>query len=1009
MSVNTRYTVSNISRRLMMGTAIAGLALSATSALAQNASETVVVTGTSIRGQAPVGANIISVDRDAIVAQGAQTAQQLLASVPQLAGFGNAAQGGIGSYDGSGAQAPTIHSLGASASNTTLVLIDGHRIPLSGLNHALGDPSVIPAAAIQRVEILPDGASAVYGSDAMAGVLNFITRKDYTGWETSAQYGIGDSYNTFQASQLFGHSWDGGSVLAVYNYSNRSRLMMSDRAFATSRQDLRHGSATANPNTGGSNFDNFNCGPASITASQGSSTVSIYPYTGATLSTSTAAQQGQCNTDNVTSLLPGEVRDNALVSLRQALNDSIVLTADLVYSSRLGEAASSRGTVSGSVFGPGSGKGNQINPFYVAAPNIASTAGGTEYVRYNVDDLLGPGFQSTKSGAQDAFATLGLEADLGGNWAASLGTTFGTDNSFQRSNGQLNTASALLALNGTVASNGSPSATNGVLADPYGLGSVYSVTRSLNTSNALDVWNPTATNRTSQAVKNSLLDNNNNNTATQNLQDVSLKFDGPLLTLPAGDLKVAIGAEYIHYTLDQRNTSPNGAGPASSSSRLRALSYNRTVWAGFGELVVPVVNQDMDIPLVQKLDLDFSGRVDHYSDFGTTKNPKVGLTWDIVDGLRARATYGTSFTAPSLTSVGQPGTGVTGETGLNIGGVPNNQVIPYTWAGIAGTWVENPTTCAAGGGTATATGCQINTSTNPGLILTGGNAGLKPETGLTYSVGLDINFGAFVPFLKNLTANITYWQAKSLGLITAPAFGSTIPLPTLQVNTVFAPPGGWAPSSAYIQGLVTGRPLSASLPATIWSVFDYRQQNAFNVQANGLDYQFNYALPTDTMGTFNLSVAGSNKLRFDANSGPSTVAWTDYLNGVNRSTTFNAIAWTMRTTLGWDFDPFSVRFSWNYVNAYHARNSNPPYNAAAPDGSRLAGYEHIAASNTFDLNVGYNIPEEWWSGTRANLTITNLFDSDPSFSNQSSGYDGGGSPNGNPIGRVVTIGVTKKW
>ncbi len=221
------FSLEGFASRLMAGTALAVLAASA--AQAQN--ESITVTGTSIRGQQPVGANVISVDRAQIEATGAQTTAQLLVTIPQLNNFGSAAQGGENSADGTGTQAPTIHSLGNSASNSTLILIDGHRLPLTGLNHNLVDPSVIPTAAISNVEVLPDGASAIYGSDAVAGVLNFHTRKDYSGWETSAQYGVADHYSTFNFSQLFGHAWEDGGVVAAYNYSSRSNLMNRDRDF----------------------------------------------------------------------------------------------------------------------------------------------------------------------------------------------------------------------------------------------------------------------------------------------------------------------------------------------------------------------------------------------------------------------------------------------------------------------------------------------------------------------------------------------------------------------------------------------------------------------------------------------------------------------------------------------------------------------------------------------------------------------------------------------------------
>ena len=100
---------------------------------------------------------------------------------------------------------PTIHGLGASASNGTLILIDGHRVPLSGINHTLADPTVIAPLAIERVEILPDGASSVYGSDAVAGVLNFITRKNYDGFEGNLQTAFGaDGYSTTSAGVVGG-------------------------------------------------------------------------------------------------------------------------------------------------------------------------------------------------------------------------------------------------------------------------------------------------------------------------------------------------------------------------------------------------------------------------------------------------------------------------------------------------------------------------------------------------------------------------------------------------------------------------------------------------------------------------------------------------------------------------------------------------------------------------------------------------------------------------------------
>src|SRR5665647_1615795 len=248
---------ADFARRLMAGTALAAGLVSLTATVARAAEaevEQIVVTGTSIRGVAPVGANVITLDRAQIRATGAQTVQQLLSVVPQLTGFNNYGQGSFGSADPAGTHAPTLHSLGASASNGTLILIDGHRLPLAGANHTLADPNMIPPAALERVEILPDGASAVYGSDAVAGVLNFITRRRFDGVETSAQAGFGDNYRNSNVNLVAGKTWDRGSVLLAYGYSYRSNLVNGDRDFY--KADLRA--------LGGSNYNTFACGPAAV-------------------------------------------------------------------------------------------------------------------------------------------------------------------------------------------------------------------------------------------------------------------------------------------------------------------------------------------------------------------------------------------------------------------------------------------------------------------------------------------------------------------------------------------------------------------------------------------------------------------------------------------------------------------------------------------------------------------------------------------------------------------------
>ena len=132
----------------------------------------------------------------------------------------------MGQNAGNSYYAPTIHNLGSSASNSTLTLIDGHRLPLGGLNHALADPSMVPTIAIQRVEVLAEGASSTYGSDAVAGVVNFITRKRYEGFQVTGQVAAADGgHRTYSAGALYGHRWDTGSIMAAYGFSRAGPLV----------------------------------------------------------------------------------------------------------------------------------------------------------------------------------------------------------------------------------------------------------------------------------------------------------------------------------------------------------------------------------------------------------------------------------------------------------------------------------------------------------------------------------------------------------------------------------------------------------------------------------------------------------------------------------------------------------------------------------------------------------------------------------------------------------------
>jgi iron complex outermembrane receptor protein len=180
----------------------------------------VTVTGTSIRGVAAVGSDVTTIRREDIVATGATTSTELLRSVPEMNNF-SASGINKGQNQANFVDQPAIHGIGVGngGAGLTLVLLDGHRLPGAGINQTAPDAGSIPTSILERVEVMADGGSAIYGSDAVAGVINFVPRKNFNGAETKARFGSADGYRTKNFSHLVGHKWDGGHALAAVERS----------------------------------------------------------------------------------------------------------------------------------------------------------------------------------------------------------------------------------------------------------------------------------------------------------------------------------------------------------------------------------------------------------------------------------------------------------------------------------------------------------------------------------------------------------------------------------------------------------------------------------------------------------------------------------------------------------------------------------------------------------------------------------------------------------------------
>lgn len=200
--------------------------------------EEIIVTGTRIRGVQNGASPSVSLDREDFEQAGATTVQQMMQTLPQnfTGGYSETAaaisstRNGNSENFGYGAGI-NLRGLGNGA---TLVLLNGRRLA-PGAGGATVDVSTIPLSALSRIDVLPDGASAIYGSDAVGGVVNFILRDDYQGSETSIRYGsvTDGGLRDFSANHLLGAAWSSGSVMANLDYGRREPLLASERSFAS--------------------------------------------------------------------------------------------------------------------------------------------------------------------------------------------------------------------------------------------------------------------------------------------------------------------------------------------------------------------------------------------------------------------------------------------------------------------------------------------------------------------------------------------------------------------------------------------------------------------------------------------------------------------------------------------------------------------------------------------------------------------------------------------------------
>lgn len=877
----------------------------------------IVVTGTAIKGVAPVGSATVTMDRAALLASGIRDSAQLIASLPQGSSLGTSQNSTGGRQQG-----VNLRGLG---NNATLLLFDGHRWAPQGVISQVSDPSVIPFAAIERVEVVTDGASAIYGSDAVAGVVNYVLRKDYEGLEVTGRY-TSTLYKQPTIEAVFGHRWSEGGMMVALSYSSQGSVPRSARDYL--RQDLRAYGGNDNRLVGTSVYPGIN--GALIVGS----TVYGLPATNGAVPTAAQvlALKGNpqlADTADSYDYFASRKQLSVLAKAHQSFGDKTELLATASYNRRENSARAQEALP-------------QIS--------IALTPSSPYYI------------QGLTTGNETLVYNLGL------NYANSSLVQHNTEDTF---NGNLELKTQIRGFDwDTYATYGLSIGCN--VCQPQANTTVAAVIA--NTPSYYSTFNPYVTGMQPGA---DMLIGGFLQQATFRTLDAGTKFSGSLFELPGGAAKIALGGEITKYwfsLLAQNKLNLQNVYQVS-----RNTSSERLVTSAYAEVYLPVVGSAQSIPLIQRLDLSGAVRWDKYSDFGHTVNPKFGLTWQPVTGVKLRASWGTSFRAPTLIE-SNPAT--VGQT---------NRVYIANGAGDPSV----PVTLPATGQSAV-------------LNRTGNTAGLRPETATVWSLGADfapvrgVKFGVtyYNVNYKDRIENLSNQTATNALVLSNPTNRSlysnyfiAAPQPTSCVNGNYA-----TYNPAYLPFLNDKNAVftpSTINDCTLTGIVNGGLQNLGNVKQSGLDFTLNTRLET-----------GIGTLAFDG-------SFSKILN-LQKSLTANGPLFNALDTYGfqvsargrgsvsWVKDGASASVTANYVGSYLNNATITVAGVTLPN-------TQIPAWTTFDAHFGYDFADKGgiFAGTRIGLNIANLTDKAPPIVLSST--NAVDTNNANIWGRIWTLEVTHKF
>ena len=935
MSVHSTLNHSNLRRALLVGAAVSALSSVADYAQAQDQGgatmETVVVTGSKIaRKDADSVGPLTTLTAEDIQNTGSLSIGEILQKLP-----------GAGvSYNSNGTQGT---SFGASSINLrylansdgdadrTLVLVDGHRwvdaLGIRGIRDFV-DLNTIPIGMVGSMEVLQDGASAIYGADAIAGVVNIHTVQKLDGISLNAKIGTssrgdGEEYSGFVN---WGVSLPHGSIFLSASYVNTQPVLAQGRALT--RLSLTAGLA---------NLSAPPTSPSGLYVLPGFST-SAAPWTqnaGVTVATGpssyhTAALPGDywnANSQGLDDISPSQ-RYGFYGRVTNELTNDITFTFDALYNRRMSELLYGPRNLSIGGTG-GTNKGFSIdahqayNPFGVAF--TASQAWSIQIITNqvgNLDNIEDDSNYRFSGGLQGSVGVLDRQ------FAWNLFGSFSENDMKFTASGLANLENLQLAL-------GNPA--------------TCAATAGCVPVNIFGQMTP--------AMADYIRYTGHETNSTQ-LFDLSADATGNIFQLPAGPLGMAVGLEYRrvvgHDTPDAYiNTVSTGSGllplPAttqttSGTTRTPTANGSYNVTEAYIELNIPIL---ADLPLAKSLEADVAERFSDYDSVGSHFSGKVGIGYRPFEDLLLRGTFSQGFRAPSLIEL------YTGRRDMNL---PGNNTDPCNGGAAA-----HPTLPGCAGIPST-----YNQLSYGGLLpeTVSGNPNLKPETAETFSYGLSLTPEA----LKGFSFTADWYQVTLYNAISLPSTTTALMLCATQAG---------AYCNVVQRDPTTGQVLH----------FLSAYENLNKIRTAGLDTTVRYSFDTD-VGNWDAVVSSTYLDRFTTEAPNPVVGGAAIITnaaGTSTGGTTPATAratyprWKGQASLRWSNDVFGLMWRGRFIGQ--------TVDGAAPALPVTPVKNGFVNSVTYhDLQADYTFKEH---SARVTFGINNVFDQMPpaSYSNAPINFD----------------------